>query len=86
MGFKTKVFNVVKPCLQVGEQVELYNGTLFLDCSEKTARNAFSELFVKVSTMIQISKICSESYAIDFVAEKQQSKSEDFSPFATVNS
>jgi hypothetical protein len=36
--------------------------------------------------MIQISKISSGSYAIDFVAEKQQSKSEDFSPFATVNS
>ena len=25
-------------------------------------------------------------YAYDFVAEKQQSKSEEFSPFATVNS
>ena len=86
MGFKSKVFNAVKPCLQAGEQVELYNGTLFLDCSETTARRTFSELFVKVSTMIQISKINSGSYAIDFVAEKQQSKSEDFSPFATVNS
>ena len=83
MGFKSKVFGTVKPCLQADEQIELYNGTLFLDCSEKTARNVFSELFVKVSTMIQISKISSESYAIDFVAEKQQ---EDFSPFATVNS
>lgn len=86
MGLNTTVFNVVKPCLQVGEQVELYNGTLFLDCSEKTARQTFSELFTKVSTMIQISKISSDSYAIDFVAEKQQSKTEDFSPFATVNS
>ena len=86
MGFKSKVFGTVKPCLQADEQIELYNGTLFLDCSEKTARNAFSELFVKVSTMIQISKISSESYAIDFVAEKQHQKAEDFSPFATVNS
>ena len=83
MSFKSKVFSVVKPCLQTDDQVELYNGTLFLDCSETTARQTFSELFVKVSTMIQISKISSESYAIDFVAEKQQ---EDFSPFATVNS
>jgi hypothetical protein len=36
--------------------------------------------------MIQISRVGPDSYAIDFVAEKQQSKSEDFSPFATVNS
>ena len=86
MGFKTKVFNAVKPCLQADEQIELFNGTLFLDCSEKTARTAFSELFVKVSTMIQINKINADSYAIDFVAEKQQSEPEDFSPFATVNS
>ena len=86
MGFETNVFNAVKPCLQTGEQIELYNGTLFLDCSEKTARTAFSELFVKVSTMIQINKINADSYAIDFVAEKQQSGPEDFSPFATVNS
>jgi hypothetical protein len=84
MGFKSKVFNAVNPCLQAGEQVELYNGTLFLDCSETTARRTFSELFVKVSTMIQISQIGSGSYAIDFVAEKQQS--DDYSPFATVNS
>lgn len=83
MGFKSKVFNTVKPCLQASEQIELFNGTLFLDCSEKTARSVFSELFVKVSTMIQISKIGPESYAIDFVANKQQ---EDFSPFSTVNS
>ena len=83
MSFKSKVFNAVKPCLTAGEQIELYNGTLFLDCSETTARRTFSELFVKVSTMIQISKVGSGSYAIDFVAEKQQ---EDFSPFATVNS
>ncbi len=86
MGFETKVVDTVKPCLQTGDQVEMFNGTLFLDCSEQTARRTFSELFTKVSTMIQISKISSGSYAIDFVAEKQQSKSEEFSPFATVNS
>ena len=68
MSFKSKVFNAVKPCLQPGDQVELYNGTLFLDCSEKTARKMFSELFTKVSTMIQISKVGPESYAIDFTA------------------
>lgn len=86
MGFKSAIFNAVRPCLQAGDQIELYNGTLFLDCSESTARKTFSELFTKVSTMIQISKVGPESYAIDFVAEKQQPKSEDFSPFATVNS
>lgn len=86
MGFESTVFNAVKPCLQTGDQFELYNGTLFLDCSEKTARQAFSELFTKVSTMIQISKISSGSYAIDFIAKKPQLESEDFSPFATVNS
>lgn len=84
MGFESKIVSVAKPCLQTGEQIELYNGTLFLDCSERTARKTFSELFTKVSTRIQISKISSDSYAIDFVAEKQQN--EDFSPFATVNS
>jgi hypothetical protein len=86
MEFNKKVFNAVRPFMQVNDSIELYNGTLFLDCSEKTARKMFSELFTKVSTRIQISKISSDSYAIDFVAEKQQSKSEDFSPFATVNS
>jgi hypothetical protein len=84
MEFKTKVFNAVKPFMQVNDTIELYNGTLFVDCSEKTARKMFSELFTKVSTRIQISKISSDSYAIDFVAEKQQS--EELSPFATVNS
>ncbi len=83
MEFNKKVFNAVRPFMQVNDSIELYNGTLFLDCSEKTARKMFSELFTKVSTRIQISKISSDSYAIDFVAEKQQ---EDFSPFATVNS
>ena len=86
MGFESTIANTVKSCLQTGDQFELFNGTLFLDCSEQTARRTFSELFTKVSTMIQISKISSDSYAIDFVAEKQQPKSEDFSPFATVNS
>jgi hypothetical protein len=86
MGFETKVVNTVKPCLQAGDQVEMFNGTLFLDCSETTARQTFSELFTKVSTMIQISKISSGSYAIDFVAKKQHQETEDFSPFATVNS
>lgn len=86
MGFESTVFNVVNPCLTAGEQIELYNGTLFLDCSEKTARNAFSELFTKVSTMIQISKVGPDSYVIDFVAKNSQHKTEDFSPFATVNS
>jgi hypothetical protein len=84
MEFKTKVFDTVKPFMQVNDTIELYNGTLFVDCSEKTARKMFSELFTKVSTRIQISKISSDSYAIDFVAEKQQS--EELSPFATVNS
>lgn len=84
MSFESTVIDTAKPCLQTGEQIELYNGTLFLDCSEKTARQTFSELFTKVSTMIQISKISSDSYAIDFVAEKQQA--DDYSPFATVNS
>lgn len=82
MSFESTVINTAKPCLQSGDQIELYNGTLFLDCSEKTARRAFSELFTKVSTMIQINKISSNSYAIDFVA----TPTEDFSPFATVNS
>jgi hypothetical protein len=84
MEFKTKVFNAVKPFMQVNDTIELYNGTLFVDCSEKTARKMFSELFTKVSTRIQISKISSDSYAIDFVTEKQQS--EELSPYATVNS
>ena len=84
MEFKNKVFNAVKPFMQVNNTIELYNGTLFLDCSEKTARKMFSELFTKVSTRIQISKISSDSYAIDFVAEKQQG--EELSPYATVNS
>jgi hypothetical protein len=76
MGFKSKIFDTVRPCLETHDQIELYNGTLFLDCSEKTARQAFSELFTKVSTMIQINKVGPDSYAIDFVAEKQQIQNE----------
>lgn len=68
MSFESKVFNAVKPCLQAGDQIELYNGTLFLDCAETTARRALSELFMKVDRMVQVSKVGNDSYAIDFVA------------------
>jgi hypothetical protein len=56
--------------------------------TERQARTVFHRLSATLGVgTVQVSPIGNTGeYAFDFVAEKQQSKSEDFSPFATVNS
>ena len=88
--FETLVDQLVKVTL-TNEPVktEFYNGTLFVrTITEKQARTVFYRLSKQFGLgTVQVSPIGDTGeYAFDFVAEKQQSESEDFSPFATVNS
>ena len=84
MGFEKTVLNEIA---RVEPEVEayFYSGTLFYESTENQSRKIFSTLFQFQNGRVQINKVGNE-YAIDFVAEKQQPKTEDFSPFATVNS
>ena len=72
MDFKSDVIAQVRPLLKDNEFTGFTNGTLFINASEATARKAFSQLFVNVSTMIQITKVYGNAeggeYAIDFTA------------------
>jgi hypothetical protein len=61
------------------------SGTLFYSASEPQSRRIFSNLFRQHAGQVQIS-LAGHEYAVDFVAKKQHQKSEDFSPYATVNS
>jgi hypothetical protein len=88
--FETIIDQMVKVTL-VNEPVktEFYNGTLFVrTINEHQARRVFHRLSKALGTgSVQVSPIGDTGeYAFDFVAEKQQSKAEEFSPFATVNS
>lgn len=86
--FETLVDQLVKVTL-TNEPVktEFYNGTLFVrTINEPQARAVFHKLSKTFGVgTIQVSPIGNTGeYAFDFVAKKQQS--EDYSPFATVNS
>jgi hypothetical protein len=86
--FETAVDQLVKVAL-TNEPVktEFYNGTLFVrTITERQARRVFHRLSdVLGSGTVQVSPIGDTGeYAFDFVAKKQQT--EDYSPFATVNS
>jgi len=84
MGFEKVILNEVR---QTEPDVEayFYSGTLFYQATERQSRRIFSNLFRRQNGQITITVVGSE-YAVDFVAEKQQSNSEQFSPFCTVNS
>jgi hypothetical protein len=84
MGFEKTILNEVR---QIEPDVEayFYSGTLFYEATEQQSRRIFSNLFRSQNGRIIINVVGHE-YAIDFVAEKQQLKSEQFSPFCTVNS
>jgi hypothetical protein len=90
MGFESIVLNQVANTLKQDDLAEFYNGTLFVgSINEKEARKVFHMLSKNHGVgRVQVTpKILSTGeYAYNFVAEKQQSKSEEFSPFATVNS
>jgi len=88
--FETLVDQLVKVTL-TNEPVktEFYNGTLFVrKIDESQARLVFHRLSKQFGLgTVLVSPIGDTGeYAFDFVAQKQQSDSEDFSPFATVNS
>ena len=88
--FETTVDQLVKVTL-TNEPVktEFCNGTLFVrTITESQARKVFHRLSQTLGTgRVQVSPIGNTGeYAFDFVAKKQQSEPEDFSPFATVNS
>lgn len=86
MSFESDVIAQVRPLLKDDELAGFMNGTLFINASEETARQAFSQIFVNVSKMIQITKVFGNDkggeYAIDFI----ENKAEELSPYATVNS
>ena len=84
MGFEKVILTEVA---KVEPEVEayFYSGTLFYESTDRQSRRIFSALFRLQNGCVEIHKAGNE-YAIDFVAEKQQQKSEDFSPFVTVNS
>ena len=88
--FETLVDQLVKVTLtNQPVKTEFYNGTLFVSkITERQARRAFHRLSATLGLgTVQVSPIGDTGeYAFDFVAEKQQPKTEDFSPFATVNS
>jgi hypothetical protein len=88
--FETIVDQLVKVTLtNKPVKTEFYNGTLFVrKITERQARTVFHRLSATLGVgTVQVSPIGNTGeYAFDFVAEKQQSKSKDFSPFATVNS
>jgi hypothetical protein len=88
--FETVVDQLVKVTL-TNEPVktEFYNGTLFVrKITESQARSVFHKLSATLGVgTVQVSPIGDTGeYAFDFVAKKQHQKTEEFSPFATVNS
>jgi hypothetical protein len=89
MGFESIVLNQVADTLTQDDLAEFYNGTLFVgSINEKEARKVFHMLSKNYGMgTVQVSPIgTTGEYAFDFVAKKQQTAPEDFSPFATVNS
>ena len=88
--FETVIDQLVKVTLtNQPVKTEFYNGTLFVHkITERQARRVFHRLSETLGLgSVQVSPIGNTGeYAFDFVAQKQQSESEDFSPFATVNS
>ena len=67
MSFEEKVLEIANPRLQQGESAYFFNGTLFIDGQERTSRKIFSEIMMKISPMIKVSKTGPEEFAIDFL-------------------
>jgi hypothetical protein len=89
MGFEKVVLDQVANTLTQDDLAEFYNGTLFVgSINEQEARSVFHMLSKNYGLgTVQVHPIGNTGeYAFDFVAEKQHQKTEDFSPFATVNS
>jgi hypothetical protein len=68
MVFETQVINNIAPLLDSGERAEFSYGSLFVECSEKTARSVFHQLSYDAGLgKVKISKTPVE-YVFDFVA------------------
>ena len=68
MQFETQVINKIAPFLDSGERAEFSYGSLFVECSEKTARSVFHKLSHDAGLgKVKISKTTAE-YIFDFVA------------------
>jgi len=89
MGFESIVLNQVADTLKQDDLAQFYDGTLFVGTiNEREARKVFHMLSKNYGVgRVQISTTgITGEYAFDFVAEKRHQNTEDFSPFATVNS
>jgi hypothetical protein len=88
--FETTIDQLVKVTLtNQPVKTEFYNGTLFVrTITERQARRVFHRLSETLGLgTVQVSPIGDTGeYAFDFVAQKQHQTTEEFSPFATVNS
>jgi hypothetical protein len=67
MSFEAKVLEVVTPHLAIGESAYFFNGTLFVDGPERTSKKIFSDIMMKITPMVKVSKTGPEEFAIDFV-------------------
>ena len=68
MAFETQVINNIASFLESGERAEFSYGSLFVECSEKTARSVFHKLCEESGLgKVKISKTAVE-YVFDFVA------------------
>lgn len=68
MQFETQVINNITPFLDYNERAEFSFGSLFVECSEKTARSVFHKLSQDAGLgKVKISKTPVE-YVFDFVA------------------
>jgi hypothetical protein len=73
MEFESKISSVARSLLNDNEQGGFYNGTFFVESSEKTARSIFHALSTEVGLgKVQITKVCGNDqggeYAFDFKA------------------
>jgi hypothetical protein len=68
MTFESQVINNISPILESGEHAEFSYGSLFVECSEQTARTVFHKLSKEAGLgKVKISKTPAE-YVFDFVA------------------
>jgi hypothetical protein len=68
MEFESQVITNISPFLESGEHAEFSYGSLFVECSEKTARSVFHKLSQDAGLgKVKISKTPVE-YVFDFVA------------------
>lgn len=68
MQFEAQVINKIAPYLETGERADFTSGTLFVSCSEATARQIFHKLCRDSGIgKVKISKTPAE-YVFDFVA------------------